>query len=449
MSSRCNVSTNYTPEEIQEYLAALQHESTLDFIPALVFLSLLIAVGIAGNTLVLVVYTTKMTRTPLRVLIIHLAFFDLLADILVLPGKSNLRVSPMIFQTTGILEAAYKVVCGSLGNHLTQAQTKLLSIAIVMVSSLIATPYAIIQGSQTVKTPDPLITGSFCQVDDSYTKTIWPTVNSIAWLVMFILCSLLIVKCYVCNADNKTTWKQTGLCARNRKSAFRRNSSSDNSELVTKSSSIVAKLPSPCQLEVNVSVSLSSKLENIEEESEPQTSQICNSHSPLKASNDHQVNKSIELEINCNTKVGYVQDTLFKTNKFVFNQTGVSKERINKVMDTPCAHQTAAKVPRMNCSSISSQAVISRRRVLSRTTCMMLSVTVLFFVTFLPFLIISSVQAASPDSVDTLKVKSLAVYQLLLRSFLVNCAVNPVVYSFCDRKFRRESFRLLSFRRRF
>ncbi|XP_055897715.1 uncharacterized protein LOC106067079 isoform X3 [Biomphalaria glabrata] len=86
MSSRCNVSTNYTPEEIQEYLAALQHESTLDFIPALVFLSLLIVVGIAGNTLVLVVYKTKMTRT-LRVLIIHLAFFDLLADILVIPGE--------------------------------------------------------------------------------------------------------------------------------------------------------------------------------------------------------------------------------------------------------------------------------------------------------------------------------------------------------------------------
>uniref|UniRef100_A0A2C9KJG3 G-protein coupled receptors family 1 profile domain-containing protein n=1 Tax=Biomphalaria glabrata TaxID=6526 RepID=A0A2C9KJG3_BIOGL len=251
MSSRCNVSTNYTPEEIQEYLAALQHESTLDFIPALVFLSLLIVVGIAGNTLVLVVYKTKMTRT-LRVLIIHLAFFDLLADILVIPGEIydmfhvwNFKLPTVckirrFYSATFIISSAlilvaiatasikfsmtrYKVVCGSLGNHLTLAQTKLLSIAIVMVSSLIATPYAIIQGSQTVKTPDPLITGSFCQVDDSYTKTIWPTVNSIAWLVMFIFCSLLIVKCYVC--IGKTTWKQTGLCARNRKSAFRRDSS--------------------------------------------------------------------------------------------------------------------------------------------------------------------------------------------------------------------------------
>ncbi|KAK0045140.1 melatonin receptor type 1B-B [Biomphalaria pfeifferi] len=408
-----------------------KHESTLDFIPALVFLSLLIVVGIIGNTLVLVVYTTKMTRTPLRVFIIHLAFFDLLAEILVIPGeiydmfhvwnfkfptvcKIRRSLSATFIISSALILVAisttrYKVVCGSLGNHLTLAQIKLLSIANVMVSSLIATPYAIIQGSQTVKTPDPLITGSFCQVDDSYTKTIWPTVNSFAW----------------------------------------RDSSSDNSESVTKSSSIVARLTSPCQLEVNVSVSLSSKLENIEEKSEPQTSQILSSHSSLKASNDHQVNKSIEPEINCNTKVGYVQDTLFKTNKFWFNQTGVSKESITKVMDTPCAHQTATKVPRMNCSSISSQAVISRRRVLSRTTCMMLSVTVLFFVTFLPFLIISSVQAASPDSVDALKGASLAVYQLLLRSYLVNCAVNPVVYSFCDRKFRRESFRLLSFRRRF
>ncbi|XP_055897714.1 uncharacterized protein LOC106067079 isoform X2 [Biomphalaria glabrata] len=87
MATQNNVSKNYTLAEIEEYLSMLQEKSTLAFIPTLVYLSLLIVVGSIGNSLVLVVYSTKMFRTPLRVFIMSMAVFDLLINILIIPGE--------------------------------------------------------------------------------------------------------------------------------------------------------------------------------------------------------------------------------------------------------------------------------------------------------------------------------------------------------------------------
>ncbi|KAI8779038.1 C5a anaphylatoxin chemotactic receptor 1, partial [Biomphalaria glabrata] len=81
-----NVYKNITSDERREYLSVLQQESTIAFIPTFVYLGLLAIVGIPGNSLVIIVYLTKMTMKPLSIFIISMAVIDLITCLLILPG---------------------------------------------------------------------------------------------------------------------------------------------------------------------------------------------------------------------------------------------------------------------------------------------------------------------------------------------------------------------------
>ncbi|KAH9507610.1 hypothetical protein Btru_051579 [Bulinus truncatus] len=81
-----NATYKNTTEYVQQYLSMLQHQSTIAFIPTLVYMCLVSVTGCVGNCLVIFVHYKKMTRTPLKMLIISMAVFDLLIDVIVIPG---------------------------------------------------------------------------------------------------------------------------------------------------------------------------------------------------------------------------------------------------------------------------------------------------------------------------------------------------------------------------
>ena len=79
----------------------------------------------------------------------------------------------------------------------------------------------------------------------------------------------------------------------------------------------------------------------------------------------------------------------------------------------------------------------SVRKIPTRTTFMMFVLTAVFIVNYLPYLIIVSLRAALDMEllVDTL---GLNVYHIAIRSYFINSAANPLVYSFCSARFRLE-----------
>uniref|UniRef100_A0A2C9KSA6 G-protein coupled receptors family 1 profile domain-containing protein n=1 Tax=Biomphalaria glabrata TaxID=6526 RepID=A0A2C9KSA6_BIOGL len=85
MLALVNVSNNMSDN--LTILTLLQNQSTLTFIPAMVFLALLSVVGIIGNSLVLFVYWRKFSRTAMGVLIMEIAVYDLLTNTVVIPGE--------------------------------------------------------------------------------------------------------------------------------------------------------------------------------------------------------------------------------------------------------------------------------------------------------------------------------------------------------------------------
>ncbi|CAL1543744.1 unnamed protein product, partial [Lymnaea stagnalis] len=81
---------------------------------------------------------------------------------------------------------------------------------------------------------------------------------------------------------------------------------------------------------------------------------------------------------------------------------------------------------------------------LSRTTSMLLAVSLVFVISFLPFLALEFFKATAPGAFSSLSDPSLALFHLFHRSFLINSAANPIIYSVCNIKFRKECLKLFS-----
>ncbi|XP_060588107.1 neuropeptides capa receptor-like [Ruditapes philippinarum] len=82
-----------------------------------------------------------------------------------------------------------------------------------------------------------------------------------------------------------------------------------------------------------------------------------------------------------------------------------------------------------------SQAYTRNQKTAKRTTFVMFLVTIAFICSFLPHLIVR--QFKSKFTADGSSSGSEGVYKILTRSYFLNCAVNPIIYSIFDSRFRR------------
>lgn len=80
----------------------------------------------------------------------------------------------------------------------------------------------------------------------------------------------------------------------------------------------------------------------------------------------------------------------------------------------------------------------SKRIRVGRTTIMLFSVTIAFMVCFLPFLVIVALRSINPNLYSTLTVVRKGVWNFFLRSYVLNCAVNPLLYGFCNKDYRKK-----------
>ena len=78
------------------------------------------------------------------------------------------------------------------------------------------------------------------------------------------------------------------------------------------------------------------------------------------------------------------------------------------------------------------------KRNLKRTTIMLITISVIFIVQFIPYLAVVSYYFAMPEAYATLSGKDLAIYNLFVRFPFLNTAANFMTYCYCDLAFRRK-----------
>ena len=89
-------------------------------------------------------------------------------------------------------------------------------------------------------------------------------------------------------------------------------------------------------------------------------------------------------------------------------------------------------------TSGSDVSVHGRTYNVGRTTIMMCIVTLVFMVTFAPYCVIALLRNVNNlDNYNTLSNTRKSVFQLLLRSYFLSSAINPIIYNFLNRCFRK------------
>lgn len=81
-----------------------------------------------------------------------------------------------------------------------------------------------------------------------------------------------------------------------------------------------------------------------------------------------------------------------------------------------------------------------------KTTVMLFLVTLVFIISFIPHFALQILSILSPGYVTKIHCSpaALVAFKLFLRSYFINCSSNPIIYSFCNDKFRAECKALLS-----
>lgn len=85
---------------------------------------------------------------------------------------------------------------------------------------------------------------------------------------------------------------------------------------------------------------------------------------------------------------------------------------------------------------------------LEKTTLMLFIVTLAYILSFLPFLSLAIHRSVHPGEWEHISYGGEVVYQVFLRSYLINSCANPIIYSFFNALFRRECEKMCCPRRR-
>ena len=87
--------------------------------------------------------------------------------------------------------------------------------------------------------------------------------------------------------------------------------------------------------------------------------------------------------------------------------------------------------------SLSKQKEMKRIRA-GRTTIMLFSITIAYIISFIPFLVIVALRTLRPHLYLSLSVTGRSLWNFFLRSYVLNCACNPICYGFCNRDYREK-----------
>lgn len=87
----------------------------------------------------------------------------------------------------------------------------------------------------------------------------------------------------------------------------------------------------------------------------------------------------------------------------------------------------------------------TRKRLLSRMTAMLIIISTIYVLSYIPLFVISIISYRQPGVLDKLDIVGLSVTKVFVRLYFVNSAANPIIYSLCCIKFRQACIQLFTF----
>ena len=397
------------PADVEDFLDAKNLEFLTSLTPTVTFLVVLATVGVVGNSLVLLVYFKRFKPSVTRTYILAMSLVDLTTNICCLPTEL-----PNYIVQYSYYSWACKVsttVLGSLAlgsgfilvavavdrrRHICQRQSRTLEsarkartavLACVLVSVLMNSPRVYFAHSHTVHFSGTNITGVVC-VDLDHSQSVFALVYGVVLNVAFWVGLVVMVVCYVTIARHLRQHKT------------RRAAQSDGRHQVTMETTFVSDTTDTDQdnkQHVNTDV-----------------------HTDVKTDVNTDVHADVKSDVNTDVRT-------------VVNPDAHTVHSEKRSQANP--HKSA------QIRGCSGRVSVQGKKISYQTTLMFFVLTVVCIANYVPYLSVvftreRSAQLRVPDLDPNLS-------HLMLRSYYLNSAVNPFVYSFFSARFRLECRRLL------
>lgn len=200
---------NGTSQEIHQRLEKLNYDTFIDFIPMILFVTMLIVVGVPGNLLVFLVYLKRFKASATRVFVLAMAVVDLVTNVFTLPrhivlmrftytthGSTYCQVMGMltmfpILMSYWILACVAfdrrRRICQPLRRQLSARHATYLLILPFALTAVLLFPFMPFYGEMPFETGVPGLNGSNCELQSSYLGVNVEKMFNVALMIFFIV----------------------------------------------------------------------------------------------------------------------------------------------------------------------------------------------------------------------------------------------------------------------
>ena len=404
-------------ENSSKLLSDLNEQEKYRHIPIAVFLGLVGITGLIGNSVVCYIYGAVYIQSNSRIFLICLAGIDLCTCIIDVPLEiinvlnqyefsepllckfSRSGNTLTTFYSTGILLSIaidrHRKICHPHGFQISNKIAKYLCVVLFFGTLIMTWPALFMYGIKSTKFDyhDFELTRRECSIDDTYDDSIYPLIYNFIVLLLFIVAlSVLIVLYFLIGRKVRFfAYKNE-----RRRSVSHFDSDGDTIDDVQRKT----HLKNLHQVAASSNTAEQNQYVQMSKDEEGKQFQV-KEQNPCDKDEDCSGTKSKSFD--SITTVG----TLDKKNAFK-HQASTAQLNIRK-----------------------------RRRMLARnTTYLMFIVTFSFIIASLPYLVLVILDNVITDFVENMNANSRATYRFFLRSYFLGAALNPIIYSIFDRRFR-------------
>ncbi|KAH9508262.1 hypothetical protein Btru_050653 [Bulinus truncatus] len=423
---------NFSNGSLRNFVQDEQLQKNLVIIPTFVYLVVMFVLGTVGNPLIILVYTRERKRTATRYFIVSIAVVDFLATIVTIPVTCyvNFRslhmenvyicklyffvnftnASMSAFLLVGVAFVRFRKICFPFGWQVSIVHAGRINIVMAIFCLAFSILHIIVHGRQEKRTEIPGLCTYQCRVDQAYMSTPWPKVVNGIFILIFLSCSGTM--CYLYTRIGRQAGRRG-----EKKVASRSGKSVSSSSGLSSTESARDSELYRAEMENSVDV-------------------FCE----WDKTDDHltwEVNKLFQnVQSGATGATGATGLTGATTATDLCEYT--QGQTINVRPNFNSCKRDARDAHLQRCEKDKQRKMRPKRR----TTHMLLTITIVYVVTNLTTLILMFVRSVADEVILSLRPVWASLYSLFFNLFLLNCAVNPIIYSLWDTNFRNECRKL-------
>ena len=465
-------------------------------LPAIIYTSIMMLLGLPGNMIVFYIYFCRWRRSTSRMFILYLAALDMVncattfpMEIFIMRNYLKLdypflckisRYSTYVMNSSsamillGIATDRFKRICRPYQGTFSERQSKYICIVSILCSMGMTWPALFLYGTRELDLVK--VKGHSCLLQNRYDNTPYPmiffgvmvTTTMLVFACLAILYSFVGKQIYIhrnfklknCTHVQKIEDDKSVTVRQSEKSTYEKvktSSGVQNGGALKENPEFNIEQPPDVQVNgeteivVDVAESVQVKDNNNYSDNELRPYQL---GLPLPSPDIGTSCGMLDIPSHCNNNGSFSERSLMEPstrNVSIDSKIGETQDiravtpprQISPMRKKPKVKRKQRRVRYMLVRGASTLHASSRSHCsncltvrIGRSTLMLFLITLAYVLSFLPFYIIVLIRQTNDSFIRGLSNGGYMAYEMFLRSYILSSAINPLIYSFCNTQFR-------------